>query len=153
MIVINNVNNKLAKDLIESLDGIKVHDNKIFCRGITDLFTPEKQSDEIIQKIPSLIIEEISPKSKIPGLVTEEKSRSQKKRDRKKKKSLEKVKDSNELEPPYFLKSQMSGHVHESCDTSDYVFSDFISETDDNLYESCTPNSESDSEVDDIQVF
>ena len=149
---ISSITNELAKVLIDSLNGIKVHDNKIYCRGVADLFTPEKQTVETSQQIPKIDVQESSPQSIIPGLVLEEKSKSQRKRERKKKKPTEKIETLTlkDLRAKHFIKLNKA-----ICDTTEFEFSDvFPSETDDDLYNTCnyeSDSSDSDSDQDDKQ--
>ena len=57
-VVINDLENKLCLEIIEKLDGMKVHDNKIYCKGLSELYTPEKKDGNPVDSNPVIALKD-----------------------------------------------------------------------------------------------
>ena len=140
-VVINDLENKVCLEIIEKLDGMKVHDNKIYCKGLSELYTPEKKDGNSVDSNPVItpLGNKAAAPAVIPGLVITEPSKSQKKKEKRKKKSKENNKSVSDLLVTDFLKKS-------DQNAGDFIFSDHesINNDEDDEYNTCDYDSESD---------
>ena len=146
---INDIENILCLEVIEKLNGTKVHDNKIYCRGLSPLYTPEKKAEheEEINDTPNPKITVNGRKPDIPGLTISELTKSQKKREKRKKRKMENP-VLEELQVKDFLKNNSEKkqlNAENNIEPGDFIFSDNTSSDDEeDAYNTCDYDSEVD---------